>query len=195
MEKIRLAFEKFDDYNKQDPNSFEWNGEIYPQEYFMALKCSDWVLKLDPQASEELQLASRSQHIGRWSIPRNTYPEGKVGYLTWRKDLGKFHAETAAKILEEVGYEEPVIERVKQIITKQKIKQDADVQTIENALCLVFLEFQYESFFQKHDDEKMVEIIRKSLLKMDAHGHRFALQLSYSEKGLALIQKALERLG
>lgn len=195
MEKIGLAFEKFDNYNKQDPNVFVWDGETYPQEYFMALKCSDWVLKLDPQASEELQLASRSQHIGRWSIPRNTYPEGKVGYLTWRKDLGKFHAETAAQILGELGYEESLIERVKQIITKQKIKQDADVQTIENALCLVFLEFQYEAFFQKHDDEKMIEIIRKSLLKMDAHGHSFALQLSYSEKGLALIQKALERLG
>ncbi|MFY7827405.1 MAG: DUF4202 domain-containing protein [Flectobacillus sp.] len=195
MEKIGLAFEKFDDYNKQDPNIFVWNGETYPQEYFMALKCSEWVLRLDPQANEELQLASRSQHIGRWSIPRHTYPEGKVGYLTWRKDLGKFHAETAAQILGEVGYEESVIERVKQIITKQKIKQDADVQTIENALCLVFLEFQYEAFFQKHDDEKMIEIIRKSLLKMDAHGHSFALQLSYSEKGLNLIQKALERLG
>jgi hypothetical protein len=89
MEKITQAFEKFDDYNKQDPNSFEWNGEIYPQEYFMALKCSEWVLKLDPQASEELQLASRSQHIGRWSIPRNTYPDGKSRIFDLEKGFRK----------------------------------------------------------------------------------------------------------
>ena len=49
--------------------------------------------------------------------------------------------------------------------------------------------------YNLRSDEKMIEIIRKSLLKMDAHGHCFALQLSYSEKGLNLIQKALERLG
>ncbi len=192
--KLALAFEQFDEFNRQDIHTFVWEDETFPQEYFMALRLYEWVLKLDPDASEALLLASRSQHIGRWLIPRSDYPEGKAGYLTWRKDLGKFHAEKAASILAAIGYEEEVIAKVKQIITKQKIKQNADVQTIENALCLVFLQYQYEAFHPKYDHEKMVEILRKSLLKMDSLGHSFALQLPYSEAGMVHIQAALATL-
>jgi hypothetical protein len=192
MTRLQEAFTKFDDYNRQDPNQFIWEGISYPQEYFLALKLYDWVLKLDPNAHEALLLASRSQHIGRWEIPRNTYPEGREGYLKWRKDLSHLHAARAGAIMLEVGYDEAMIDRVQQIILKQKIKVDADVQTIENALCLVFLQYQYEDFYPLHDEEKVINILRKSLLKMDAYGHEFALSLNYSEKGWYYIQQALQ---
>lgn len=194
MTKLTQAFELFDTYNQQDPTSFIWEGTSYPQEYFMALKLHEWVEKLTPEASEPLLLASRSQHIGRWTVARNSYPEGKVGYLTWRKDLGKFHAKTAGELMAQVGYDAETIERTQQIILKQRIKQDAEVQTIENALCLVFLEYQYEAFHPKHEAEKVIDILKKSLLKMDAHGHSFALKLSFSEKGLSYVQEALKLL-
>jgi hypothetical protein len=192
MTKLTQAFELFDTYNQQDPTSFIWEGTSYPQEYFMALKLHEWVERLTPEASEPLLLASRSQHIGRWTVSRNSYPEGKVGYLTWRKDLGKFHAKTAGELMAQVGYDAETIERTQQIILKQRIKQDAEVQTIENALCLVFLEYQYEAFHPKHEADKVIDILKKSLLKMDAHGHSFALKLSFSEKGLSYVQEALK---
>jgi hypothetical protein len=194
MTKLAQAFEAFDNYNKQDPHTFTWDGLSYPQEYFLALKLHEWVLKLDPEADEELLLASRSQHIGRWEIPRESYPDGREAYLKWRKDLALFHAEKASAIMQEAGYSDEQITRVRQIILKQKIKVDADVQTMENALCLVFLEFQYEEFYPKHSPEKVVNILRKSLLKMDSHGHQFALELNFSEQGLAYIQEALNSL-
>ena len=187
MTKLALAFQEFDAYNRQDPHTFIWDGLSHPQEYFLALKLYEWVLKLNPDANEELLLASRSQHIGRWEIPRESYPEGREAYLKWRKDLALFHAEKASSIMKEVGYDEEQIARVKQILLKQKLKVDADVQTMENALCLVFLEFQYEDFYPKHPPEKVVNILRKSLLKMDSHGHQFALALNFSEKGFSLL--------
>ncbi|GAA4315383.1 hypothetical protein GCM10023149_11970 [Mucilaginibacter gynuensis] len=192
MSRTETAFEQFDNYNKQDPHTFTWEGETYPQEYFLAVKLYEWVLQLAPDASEELLLASRSQHIGRWEIPRNTYPDGREAYLKWRKDLGLFHAETATAILQNLGYSDEQIARVRQIILKQKIKADAEVQTMENALCLVFLQYQYEEFYQKHDADKVINILRKSLLKMDSHGHQFALGLTYSDQGLHYIQEALK---
>lgn len=194
MDKLHIAFEAFDNYNKQDPFVFTWEGVSYPQEYFLALKLHEWVLKLDPNAGEELLLASRSQHIGRWESPRETYPMDREGYLKWRKDLAHFHADKAADIMRRVGYSEDTIERTRQIILKQKIKVDNDVQTMENALCLVFLQFQYEEFLHKHSPEKVVNILRKSLLKMDAHGHQFALGLKYSELGMQYINEALQLL-
>ncbi|MDR6559937.1 MULTISPECIES: DUF4202 domain-containing protein [unclassified Arcicella] len=194
MEKLATAFQKFDEYNKADDNIFVWEGVEYPQEYFLALQLYQWVLKLDPNATEALLLASRSQHIGRWEIARETYPDGRVGYLTWRKDLSFFHAKKAKEILTEVGYEEEEIAKVERIILKQRIKTDPEVQTMENALCLVFLQFQYEDFHPKYAPEKVINILKKSLLKMDAHGHQFALKLTYSPQGLAYIQEALKLL-
>ncbi|WP_259067685.1 DUF4202 domain-containing protein [Mucilaginibacter sp. X4EP1] len=194
MTKLAQAFQAFDNYNKKDPHTFVWGDLSYPQEYFLAFKLYEWVLKLNPDASEELLLASRSQHIGRWEIPRVTYPDGREAYLKWRKDLALFHAEKVSSTMQGVGYDDEQIDRVKQIILKQKLKIDADVQTIENALCLVFLEFQYEDFYPKHSPEKVVNILRKSLLKMDSHGHQFALGLNFSEKGFAHINEALNSI-
>jgi len=194
MTKLAQAFKAFDNYNQKDPHIFTWGDLSYPQEYFLALKLYEWVLKLDPNADEELLLASRSQHIGRWEIPRETYPDGREAYLKWRKDLALFHAEKASSIMKEAGYDDEQIARVRQILLKQKLKVDSDVQTIENALCLVFLEFQYEDFHPKHSPEKVVNILRKSLLKMDSHGHPFALALNFSEQGLTYIHEALNSI-
>ncbi|ASU34170.1 DUF4202 family protein [Mucilaginibacter xinganensis] len=74
MNKPDSAFELFDAYNKQDPRSLALDGVSEPQEYFFAVKLYKWILKLNPGASEELLLASRSQHIGRWEISFEAYP-------------------------------------------------------------------------------------------------------------------------
>lgn len=191
MTKLEEAFKLFDDYNKRAPEMVTWDGVICPSEYFYALKLYDWVKKLEPEASEELLLASRSQHIGRWEVPRNTYPEGRVGYLKWRSDLGKFHADKAGLILEEVGYDHDPIDRVKDIIQKKRLKTDTEVQTIENALCLVFLEYQFEDIIEKFEEEKVIDIVRKTWAKMTEAGHKEALLLQYSDRGIGIVRKAL----
>lgn len=194
MSKLNEAIKKFDDYNLQDPNVFIWDGKSYPREYFLALKLYEWVKKLQPDASEELMLASRSQHIGRWESPRDSYPPGREAYLKWRRDLAMYHAEKAGELLRESGYDEDTINRVQQINLKKRLKLDREVQIMENALCLVFLEFQYEDFYPKHEDEKVITILRKSLLKMDEEGHRFALTLNFSAGGIHLLKEALKLL-
>ncbi|MBE9586770.1 DUF4202 domain-containing protein [Mucilaginibacter sp. JRF] len=196
MSKLQEAFRLFDEYNMQDPRTLEWDGITYPVEYAYALRLYNWVLKLQPEAGEELLLASRSQHIGRWEIPRESYPEGREPYLKWRKDLAQHHATVTSRLMQQAGYSDEQIALVSEIILKKRIKVDAKVQTMENALCLVFLEYQYEDFRKKYEGEpdKMVNILYKSLLKMDGHGHAFALQLPYSDGGLSLIEQALARM-
>ncbi|WP_221391788.1 DUF4202 domain-containing protein [Dyadobacter sp. NIV53] len=191
MTKLEDAFIYFDEYNKQAPEHITWNGEVYPSEYFYALKLYEWVKKLDANAGECLLLASRSQHIGRWEIARSSYPEGRVGYLKWRSDLSKFHAQKAAEILQTVGYGQSDIDRVKEIIQKQKLKADQEVQTMENALCLVFLEFQYDDLISKLSEEKMIDVLRKTWNKMSEPGRNAALSMQYSDNGKALLSKAL----
>ena len=189
--KIETAFELFDSYNKQDPTKLIWDGATYPAEYFYAVKLYDWVLKLEPNASDSLKLAARSQHIGRWEVPRDSYPMNKAGYLNWRTSLGKYHAQKAGELMLQAGYSQDEIDRVSKIITKQGIKLDDEVQAIENGLCLVFLQYQFDDFILKHDEEKLIRIIQKTWKKMSEPGQQEALKLKYSELGLQLIQKAL----
>ena len=185
------AIDAFDSANSKDPNFIEVNGLEKPYELIYANWLYEWVMKLNPNASEELQLAAKCQHIKRWEIPRSKYPEGLKGYTKWKKELAEYHAEEASKILKQIGYDDTVVERVKSINLKKNIKTDSDVQTMEDALCLVTLQYQIEGFSLKHDDEKMIGIIQKTWAKMSDRAREEALKLSYSERVLSLIKNAI----
>lgn len=162
-----------------------------PCELFYAQKVTEWVLRLNPAASEPLQLAARCQHICRWTVPRKSYPEGRAGYLKWRADLKHFHARQAAEILQQVGYDDDTIKRVQALNLKKDLGRDPDVQTLEDALCLVTLQYQLADLIKKTDSEKMVSILQKTWKKMSEPAHAAALQLDYPPDQLALLQKAL----
>lgn len=191
MSLFEKAIQAIDNYNKKDPNTLQEAGVSYPKEYLNAIRQSNWLNKLDPQASDTLKIAARSQHIGRWEISRDSYPQTRSGYLQWRADLGKHHAEKSAEILKELGYDDAVIERVKELNLKKNIKLDPEAQAIEDMLCLVFLEFQIEEFAGQHDKEKMINIIQKTWKKMGEKGRSEALKINYSPSVAALLQEAL----
>jgi hypothetical protein len=192
---VNLRFEQaisaFDSANAQDPNLEEVDGEKVPHEWIDAKRVAAWVLKLDPTASEALRLSSRCQHIKRWEIPRAEYPMNRAGYLKWRQDLKAFHAETAGRILRDAGYDESLIETVQDLNLKKNLSQGGDVQILEDALCLSFLEFEFGVFLQNVSEERMVGILRKTWGKMSDEGHAQALTLSFSGEAKRLIEVAL----
>ncbi len=190
-ERTLAAIQAFDRANAEDPNSVVVDGEERPKELVHAERLSAWVDLLDPNASEALRLASRCQHICRWQTPRSDYPEGRKGYLQWRAGLQKFHAETAATILREVGYDEDTIALVRRINMKKGLGKEHDTQVMEDALCLSFLAHEFEEFMTKHSDEKLVDIIKKTWRKMSVTAKDEALQLRYSEHATTLIKAAL----
>lgn len=191
MQKRDSAFDLFDSYNRQDPHKIIYQGESYPAEYFYALQLYNWIKRLAPGASEALLLASRCQHMGRWKISRDEYPFGKAGYLQWRTNLAQFHAAAAEELLKQAGYNEIEIQQVQCILLKKNLKNDPEVQVMENALCLVFLEFQYDDFISKHDDEKIIRILQKSWKKMSEPGRHAALALTFTPHAKALLMQAL----
>lgn len=180
--RFQEAIARIDAANARDPH-----GRELPY----AQRLSEWVERLCPDASEPLQLAARAQHICRWEIPRASYPPGRLGYLQWREDLKRFHAEKAAEILQEVGYDAATIERVKHLICKRNFPRDEEGRVLEDALCLVFLETQLAETVEKTGEEKMVEILRKTWRKMTPHAQQIALTLPMSESCRALVQKAV----
>jgi len=186
-EKFAAAIARFDAENSRDPN--QENGR--PRELLYAERLTDWVLKLSPEASEPLRLAARCQHICRWESPRENYPMTRPGYLKWRADLKKFHAEKSGTILRELGYDEATILRVQELNLKKNFPADVECRVLEDALCLVFLEFQFAALVAKSDDEKMINALRKSWEKMTETGRAAALKLNYGEREMALVGRAL----
>ncbi len=190
-DRLAAAFAAFDAANREDPNRDMVDGQWAPKELIYGMRMSRKLADFCPGASEALQLAVRSQHICRWKIPRGDYPMDRAGYKRWRLDLAQFHGETAGRILADLGYDQALIERVKDMLLKRSLKRDAEVQTLEDVACLVFVEYYLEDFAQKHDEEKLIDIIRKTWNKMSPAGHAAALALSLPDSLKTLLGKAL----
>lgn len=185
------AIARIDAANAEDPNVERVDGRDVPKELVYGQRMSTCLDRFAPNASEALRLAARAQHIRRFEIPRSEYPDGRAGYHRWRTELMKRHAAHAREILEQVGYDEETIARVEHLVRKRDLKRDAEVQTLEDVICLVFLEHYWSEFAAKHDEEKLIVILQKTWAKMSPDGHAAALALPLSEADRALVAKAL----
>jgi hypothetical protein len=190
-EQFRAAIGRIDDANRDDPNREVHQGREHPRELLYAERMSAWLERLAPGAAEAVQLAARAQHIRRWEIPRDRYPMDRDGYRRWRTDLGKFHADTAGRILRGVGYDEATVERVGSLLRKEQLKTDADCQLLEDVICLVFLEYELADFAKKHDEEKLIHILRRTWKKMSPRGHQAALALPLPEGLRSIVERAV----
>ncbi|MBD0725354.1 hypothetical protein B6A10_09200 [Flavobacterium sp. L1I52] len=189
--KFQKAIEWIDAENAQDPNTEIHESVSFPKELLYSDRMYAKLMDFYPNASEAVQIAAKAQHICRWKIARESYPMDRVGYLKWREELKKFHAKTTATILEKAGYDEDFIARVSFLIEKKLLKKDEETQLLEDVICLVFLEYYLAPFVEKHDTEKLKNIILKTWNKMSDKGHQAALQISYSPENLQLIKDAL----
>lgn len=191
-DKLQRAFQLFDAANQSDPNTELFQGKSFPKELLYAHRMTERLNAFAPDASEALRLTARCQHICRWEIPRDSYEMNREGYLRWRQELKKFHAQKAKGILEEVGYSVELIEQVQFLLLKRQLKKNPETQILEDVICLVFLEHYFEPFAAKHPEEKTVDILQKTWRKMSARGQEAALKLPLSEASLTLVQKAID---
>lgn len=191
-ERLARAIARFDAANAEDPNR---DGAL-PKELRYAQRMSAMLARFAPEAGEVAQLAVRAQHIRRWTIPRGEFAPNREGYLAWRTRLYKFHAETAAGILREEGYDEATIDAVATAIGKRGIKVNPDSQLVEDISSLVFIENYMLDFAGSKPDypeEKWLAIIRKTWRKMSAPARQFTLAGGITIPGplLGLIRKAI----
>lgn len=189
-EKFTSAIAAFDAYHERDPNSVNIHGIVYPGELLYAIRMTDQLSKLAPNAGEVVRLAARCQHIGRWEIARNEFPMDRKGYLQWRNAEKIRHAAIAEKILIECGYDRERIDEVSALILKKGIQSDNNTQLLEDVACLVFIEHYLAEFASRHSDEKVVDILRKTLKKMSATGKAAVASLKISAPVRSLLERA-----
>ncbi len=193
----QAAIVAFDKANAEDPNKEISEGKEYPKELLYAQRMSEMQARYAPEASEAVKLAVRAQHIQRWKVPRSDYPMNKPGYMLWRTTLYRFHAETTGAIMQEVGYDEEMVARVKAIVGKKNLKTNPETQMMEDVVDLVFLEYYISGFADQHpeyDEAKWILIINKTWRKMSQRAQGFALagKIQLPEALVPLILKAVK---
>jgi len=189
---VAEAFRLFDAANAEDPTQEpDETGTPTPKEVLYARRMSACLARVAPAAPVAVQLAARGQHIRRWAIPRVDFPLTRPGYHQWRNALKRYHAEVAGQLLAQAGYALPLITRVQELLQKLRLKDDPEVQLLEDVICLVFLEYYFLPFAAQHPEEKVLDIVRKTWAKMTPRGHALALQLPLPPVAQALVAKAL----
>jgi hypothetical protein len=194
QERFDQAIALFDAANAEDPNQ----DEGHPKELLYGQRMTEMIHRFAPDASEVAQLAVRAQHIKRWTVPRNSYPMTKEGYFAWRTGLYKYHAETAGELMREAGYDDAMIDQVKKAVGKRALKVNPDTQLMEDVADLVFIEYYMLPFAgakPDYDEEKWLDIIRKTWKKMSDAGRAFALsgKVNLPEALVPLITKAISQ--
>src|SRR5690606_10547768 len=190
-EKFTRAIEAFDAYNSKDPNLEVDNGKPYPKELLYAMRMSQRLNAFAPEAPDYLQLAARCQHIGRWEIPRSKYPMDRQGYPKWRNELKRHHATIAEGILGECGYDANTLDVVIFLLLKKQLHVNPDTQLLEDVVCLVFLEHYLDDFSAKHEEDKIVDILKKTLKKMSPRAAREAPGVVRTDAMRELLEKAV----
>src|SRR5271166_971991 len=192
-ERFAAVIAHIDAANARDPNHVEIEGRPEPAELVYGRRMSETLARMAPDASEPLRIAARGQHIERWTSPRKSYPDGRVGYLSWRNHLKVFHARRVGEIMAAAGYQAGDIGRVRSLVRKERLKSDADAQVLEDVVCVVFLEHYLAGFIGKTSEEKLTDILAKTWKKMSQLGHAHALKLSLPPAVTALLAGAIPR--
>ncbi|HEX2853293.1 MAG TPA: DUF4202 domain-containing protein [Opitutaceae bacterium] len=191
MDAYARARELIDAAHAADPHRAEGGRAA---ESLYADRMEAWVARLVPDAAPLLRLAARSQHLERWSVPRASFPDGKAGYLAWRRSLYVKQAERARELLLSAGVPAPEAAEVATWVSKTGLKTNPGTQALEDAACLVFLENEIAAFAAQHADyprEKFVDILRKTWRKMSAGAQAQARALALPEPIAALVAEAL----
>jgi hypothetical protein len=191
-DRYTAAVSAIDARNATDPHTLVIDGEVRPKELAHAELMTEWVRRLDPGATEAQLLAARAHHVERWVLERTEYPEGRAGYLRWRRDLSRHHRDVAAQVLADVGYDDATIETVTTIIGKQGLGTDPAVQVHEDALCLVFLTTQFAPVAERLGRDKTVDVVAKTVRKMSPAGIAAAAALDLDDGLTSILLDAVE---
>jgi hypothetical protein len=192
-DRFARAIAAIDAGNADDPNIITVRTRTGPKEIVHAELVTEWVERLRPDASEALLLAARGHHFRRWTVPRATAPSGRAGYLKWRKSLQQQHARDLGAILATAGYDDATITRVQSIVRKEQLATDAEVQALEDALCLVFLETQLTDVAARLDPETLDRVVVRTAKKMSEEGIAAIAQVPLDSHERAILAGALGR--
>ena len=191
LSRFEAAAAAIDAANADDPNRVVVGGVDEPLALAHGRLADGWVQRLGTDADDALRLAARAHHLRRWEVPRTSYPEGRPGYLRWRRDQKARHARDVEALLRAAGYGEGEVARVQSLIRRDHLSTEPDAQVVEDAACLVFIETQLAEMATRLERDHLLDVIRKTGRKMSAAGLAKVTDIDLDDTTRALLIEAL----
>lgn len=182
------AFVRIDESNSQDPNQIAGR----PRALVQGELASAWAERLVDTPDDSVAVACRAHHLERWVIERSSYPEGRAGYLRWRRDNKAHQARKTLELLDGI-YDEPTLQRIADLLLRKGLGADPEVQVVEDAACLVFLDTQFDDMVERLDHEHLVGVVAKTLKKMSASAIELAGEVSLSARATEVLSDAISQ--
>ncbi len=190
-ERYAVAIAAIDAANADDPTRIVVRGVEHALAQAHGVLAAEWVADLHPDADETWLLAARAHHLKRWELPRSTYEAGRSGYLKWKRDQRRRHADDAAILLTVVGYDDATIQRVQALVRRDHLATDPGSQAIEDAACLAFVETQLADVATKLDRTHLIDVLRKTATKMTPAGAAAIERIPLGDTERDLLAEAL----
>ena len=190
-ERFTAALAAIDAANAEDPNRVVVRGEELPLALAHGRLAAEWIPELVDDPDDALLLAARAHHLRRWELPRDRYPDGRAGYLRWRRDQKQRHATAVVGLLGGAGYEEATINRVQVLLRRVRLDESSGTQAMEDAACLAFIETQLSDLADRLDTDHMVSVVQKVAAKMSPAALALVARLPLSDDGAELLERAL----
>jgi hypothetical protein len=189
---LDTAIHAIDAANAADPSKVEVRGERLPLALAHGRLAASWVPRLADDPDDGLLLAARAHHLRRFEVPRSSYPEGRSGYLRWRRDQKRRHAEQVGELLAAVGYDADTIGRVQALVRRDGLGSDAGAQVIEDAACLAFLETQLADVAARMERDHLASVLTKTAAKMSPAALALVAEVPLDESARRLLYEVLE---
>lgn len=186
-DRLALAVAAIDTANAEDPNRYDDGRGLALVQGELA---SRWADRLTDSPAEPVVLAVRAHHLKRWEIERSSYPEGRAGYLRWRRDNKAHQADSAGVILAALGYDRSTVQRVQELLRRKGLGSDPDTQLVEDSACLVFLETQFDAMVARLERDHLVRVVAKTLAKMSPEAVALTAEIELSDAAAGIVAQA-----
>ena len=188
--KYNDALKLIDKAHNEDPAYVTIDGNKVSDEFLYSERMLNQLLAYYPDSNPFIKLSAKCHHLKRWEVDRKLYPMDKQGYFNWRRVVAKHQLNIAKEILTKAEFSEEEIDKVISCLKKENIKRIPEAQIIEDVACMVFIQFYLEEFAKPHQDDKVIDILYKTMLKMSDPGIETCKKLPLSNKVAHLVKKA-----
>jgi hypothetical protein len=177
-----IAIRLIDTIHNQDLISETIDGVEIKAELLYSNRMLAVLEKVAPDASFELKLAAKCQHISRWSIPRATFPVGKKGYYDWRAAIMAHQLNVSTSVLKQAEINDQSIEIIVDVLKNKADKTNQNASIIEDTACLTFIKWYLVPFTGQFDAAKAKIILQKTAGKMSERGLGLLPEMELSEE-------------
>lgn len=162
----------------------------WPDELSHAEKTLEWLLKINPNASEELKVSAYAHDIERTFITKREQKDYET-YINHKKEHSKRSADIVCTMMFTLEFSPTAIQRVHYLICNHEVGGDSDANDLKDADSLSYFENNLSGYYEKRGLEGTRTKIDFMYSRMSEHNKPLVNTITYSSELKELIDSVI----